>query len=385
MTLFSDDELRNLQTASERAGLLTPAKFAALTANIDRSFLALAPFTDEIGATRFFILLNYMNRVERLRDGSVPMETFLANAVMLAEEVPERAILEAALDGLRKRATATKSIPQPAATDQLKAWANKVHAAGGIEKIIGRDDTLSFSFLAAGHDVGRSIVKLLVRRYEGGRPVTEQNGDPTLYAGTGWLITDQLLVTNHHVINARNDDEPDASRDDLDAQARSTVALFDFDAETLPGTEAPVASLEAVSSAIDYAVLRLDKPSGRKPLRVAPQLPKVGGDSYLAMNIIQHPLGGPKRVALRSNLVLSADDREIRYFTDTERGSSGSPVCDDRWRVVALHRAFTRVSGVSFEGKTTAYVNSGVPIGAILDDLKKNFPVVWDQLRQAGA
>ena len=51
-------------------------------------------------------------------------------------------------------------------------------------------------------------------------------------------------------------------------------------------------------------------------------------------------------------------------------GSSGSPVFNDQWQVVALHRASTYVAQVEFQGKTTAYVNVGTHMSAILDDLE---------------
>jgi V8-like Glu-specific endopeptidase len=53
--------------------------------------------------------------------------------------------------------------------------------------------------------------------------------------------------------------------------------------------------------------------------------------------IIQHPGGQTKKVALQHNLVRDVDTEKIQYWTDTDLGSSGSPVFDDRWDVVALH------------------------------------------------
>jgi hypothetical protein len=70
--------------------------------------------------------------------------------------------------------------------------------------------------------------------------------------------------------------------------------------------------------------------------------------------------------------VSAADATTVRYFTDTDRGSSGSPVCDDRWRVVALHRGARHVSGVQFQGKDEAFVNFGSQIQAVLADIGAN-------------
>ena len=61
-----------------------------------------------------------------------------------------------------------------------------------------------------------------------------------------------------------------------------------------------------------------------------------------SVTIIQHPGGEPKQIALRENFVLAlpdAADRYLYYQTDTTPGSSGSPVFNDDWEVVALHHS----------------------------------------------
>ena len=39
-----------------------------------------------------------------------------------------------------------------------------------------------------------------------------------------------------------------------------------------------------------------------------------------AVNIIQHPDGDFKQIAIRNNLVTATTDVDVRYFTDTRRG-----------------------------------------------------------------
>lgn len=96
--------------------------------------------------------------------------------------------------------------------------------------------------------------------------------------------------------------------------------------------------------------------------------------------MLGHPRGRSKRYGIRNNLVSGGTDTDLRYFTDTEFGSSGSPVCNDRWEVVALHRGATYVEGVQFQGKPTAYVNVGTHLEVILKDIGDRFPELAKRL-----
>jgi len=61
-------------------------------------------------------------------------------------------------------------------------------------------------------------------------------------------------------------------------------------------------------------------------------------------SIIQHPDGGAKRVALRGwKMKCVSDEGFIQYETDTLPGSSGSPVFNDFWQLVAVHHSANTV------------------------------------------
>ena len=47
-------------------------------------------------------------------------------------------------------------------------------------------------------------------------------------------------------------------------------------------------------------------------------------------------------------------------------------VLDDDWQVAALHKKWTYVNNVTFQGKTAGWVNEGTQISAILADLQSN-------------
>jgi endonuclease G, mitochondrial len=85
------------------------------------------------------------------------------------------------------------------------------------------------------------------------------------------------------------------------------------------------------------------------------------------VNIVQHPLGGLKQVALYHNHVAFVDRDIIQYLTDTQPGSSGSPVFNDAWQVVAVHHAGRHDPS----GKAPFIRNEGVRASVLLEALGK--------------
>ena len=363
MALLDANEVRDLATALIESGLDPGANRGALFQSFPPVFLA-AFSTGLPAGAQFLTDLNRMNQVERLTNGDVPLEIYLRNADLLISGTPQQAVVRDILSRVLQRATGAPKI-DVAAVEEMR------------EKIIHVDDTVTLDFMTGGVRAAPSVMKLRVPRYEGGQP-KRVNGNPVIYAGTGWLLTKSLLVTNHHVVNARNDGEANAPEADLRLQANGTIVQFDFDAEGVAGTEVGVTALEAWEPLLDYAVLRIPA-ANREPLARAVSAIRDITDP-VAVNIIQHPGGRSKRFGIRNNLVSASDKTELRYFTDTEPGSSGSPVLNDQWRVVALHRASRFVTGVKFQGKDTAYVNVGTHLTSILDDLRARYSKLAEEI-----
>ncbi len=185
-------------------------------------------------------------------------------------------------------------------------------------------------------------------------------------AGTGFLITRDLLMTNNHVFVG--EDERVAMT--ADAEARVT---FNYEqdingkfAETKQYKTEPekffTASLE-----LDYAVVAVEAGPGAEwgtlALPGADVTVDVGDDVF----IIQHPSGGPKQIAMAGNEVVYVDDRVVQYTTDTMKGSSGAPVLDWQWRLVALHHEGGNI--VEPGSGKTYYRNEGVRLSAIREGL----------------
>jgi V8-like Glu-specific endopeptidase len=357
---FPYERLRELKQAAIDAGLIGPKRevlLMGMSAGYRYGFLKDLPNPlDQLSSD-----LDQLNKVERLTDGTVPFAIWLQNAADNAVVDGAVQIFERALTEVRTRAI-TPKLPDPASLPER------------LEQIVHEDDLMPIGFFAQGTAAASSVSRLEVVRYENGAVKLSGKGKPVSYFGTGWLISGDLLITNHHIINAREPQEPDATPADLILQAVQARVLFGYDSTDAAGEVEPVASLAAADKSLDFALLRLNQPPGIKPLALSTENIQKTAGRYPAVNIIQHPRGAPKQVAFRNNLVTAVEPAELRYFTDTLVGSSGSPVLDDRWRVMALHRGSRNVDNVHFQGRTTAVVNFGTRITAILDFLKKNHP-----------
>ena len=364
MEYFSQDRLIEFIDALIGAQLNYGLSRPALLAHLNPYWLA-----GTMGATsgipdtaQLSIDLGKLNQTERLSDGTIPLQIWLRNAVVLTRGAEQGRTFLRALDDLTHRVTGSPRI------DASKLPEHK-------EVIVFEDDMLPFDFLERGATAGASVARLSIPRFDNG--VKKMLGaNPVIHLATGWVIATGLVITNHHVVNARNEGEQPAGTDDLKRQAAEAIVKFGFDSDRLQGEEDHAASIAAWDQDLDYAILTV--PGLKQPplSRVLAALQKPDTGAYIAVNIIQHPEGTAKKIAIRNNLFTASTETELRYFTDTKQGSSGSPVLDDQWRVVALHRGSTVAENVQFQGHNVAWVNLGTQIPAIIEHLRQNFPSV---------
>jgi endonuclease G, mitochondrial len=197
----------------------------------------------------------------------------------------------------------------------------------GLERVMGRSDFLGINFLELALAVSRFVGRINIRF----------SPDRTAGFGTGFMISPRLLLTNNHVL--RDKEAAVHSEVEFDYQYDRNgrllpVVVFALEPETLFLTSQEldytlVAVRERSLNGIDvkrYGWTRLIGAQGKALL----------GDS---LNIIQHPKGEAKQIVLRSNQLVDLFDRFAHYVTDTEPGSSGSPVYNDQWELVALHHS----------------------------------------------
>ena len=361
MPYLDQVQMRELRGAATKAGFADPAIRNALLDGVHRQFRDLLPVV-AAPALQLRADLRACNEADRLVDGSVPLEAWLRNAVELTQTEGLAMVFHRYLDHVAAAAAGEPDLPPSEDLDEIE------------EAIVHRDDTLPFDFLAAGVAAGQAVAHLKVYPFAGNR----RQASPFL--GTGWLIARDLIVTNHHVIHARRKGEPPASADEIARQAGATEVFFDYLADDQLGTAERCSDLVVADSKLDYAVLRLKRAIDREPLQLADEPITVRAGDNLPVNILQHPQGGPKKVALRNNLLTAAGGQELRYFTDTRPGSSGAPVLNDIWQVVGLHRGARLVSGVQFQGKNTAYINFGTQLQPLLAHFRATSPTAAAQI-----
>ncbi len=183
--------------------------------------------------------------------------------------------------------------------------------------------------------------------------------------GTGFLVAPDLVLTNYHIFR------PEGTSYDLQSRASQCQVRFgakrDEDGSEEPGKLFQLHSSWLADSSydyqLDYLLLRLAK-SARdgliEPVTMAEAEDVLTENAFV--NIIHHPLRGAMEISLRCNEVVAIEDQRIYYLADTEDGSSGAPVFNDHWRVVALHRSGGEVD---ISGHLQRKANAGIPIGLI--------------------
>ncbi len=197
--------------------------------------------------------------------------------------------------------------------------------------------------------------------------------------GTGFLISDDLVLTCYHVVKpymAKSDHRFlsvcfDSYNDHKELKV-GVIVKWDIPfSEPSVGDQVGSDDLPDVSQ-LDFAILRLDSSVGRErgsfSLNETRQLPQVGDPILIA----GHP--GPTAplqrlkfsMAAPGYVGVNANETRLIYKTSTLKGSSGSPVFDRKFRLIGLHH------NRGEEGAKFYQNNRGIPISKIIDFLSES-------------
>jgi hypothetical protein len=208
--------------------------------------------------------------------------------------------------------------------------------------------------------------------------------------GTGFLVANDLVLTNFHVVEPHIKGQLDPS---------TIKCRFDYAVES--GREAPGTTIDLAGGAdwivtcspyskfdpgdqggspqigeLDFALLRLATAIGdqnvnggkRGWISAANPVPSLAqGDIVF---IVQHPEGTPQKLAVGSALAANANATRIRYDASTDGGSSGSPCFNAKLELVALHH------GGDPNYFRAATFNQGIPLGLIVERMRNSTPPI---------
>jgi len=175
------------------------------------------------------------------------------------------------------------------------------------------------------------------------------------YVGTGFLVEGGYIFTNNHVIESA-------------AIAQYSKVEFGYDAKGADSTFYNLDHRDFVTSKqLDYTKVKVsanqEALSKWGTLKISSVLPKQVED----LVIIQHPQGRVKEIAYSEGTKNSIWEHRLHYKITTEPGSSGAPVFNINWKVVAIHHAGGNLK-VNAAGDEK-YTNEGILFKYINADL----------------
>jgi len=271
---------------------------------------------------------------------------------LLPETSPYRPLIEDLLAG---RTPAVEN--EPRAPDGSAAFVKGDDSVSEPEALLFRDDLTI--------QIGRvpGLIATLRRLCELApsvcRLVVDIHG--STQHGSAFRIADDRLLTNWHVVHNRQTGK----------RATAVTAEFGYEDDGRGGVRTATAVPCDVASIVtdeadDWAVIRpqqgLEQTWPIVKLSTAVD-PVAEEPAY----IIQHPRGDRKRLGYVRNQISDFDERVLHYLTDTQEGSSGSPVFDSAGGLIGLHH----VGGTPQEvaGRVPISKNEGIRIPRVVAGL----------------
>jgi endonuclease G len=247
-----------------------------------------------------------------------------------------------------------------------------------FERVLLGNEIQPASYLMRGAIALQSIARIDVRGDSGS----------TIAWGTGFLIAPNVLITNNHVIESAG-------------VARLCQAQFGYEIDLADTLRDPVSysldpdKLFHTDPQLDFTVVAVNdtSTSGQVPLWNYGCLPLLDTPGKALegewLTIAQHPRGERKQLCVRENKLIKRADDVLWYSTDTLPGSSGAPVFNNDWFVVALHHSgvaqerngrIQTIDGRDFDPDTMdeRYIkwiaNEGIRASRIAQTLKQRLP-----------
>jgi len=289
--------------------------------------------------TNWFTVLDYY--VKRDKDGETK-EHILSIIKYVIDNYGASADLEKALNWVTP-----KIVEKPLSE---KEYEKTVDKDSNFEKLMkkGVNTLLPLWYLEVGVEKGKSV----------GRIET-----PTQY-GTGFIVQNGYVLTNNHVISSKEiggesyiEMNYEKTKDGGDKKR----SRYHFDVSE--------AHYFSTSETDDWTLIKLKEDDtltdwGHIEMQDIAEIKK--GDRVA---VIQHPEGRFKQIGIHNNFITYADKDKIMYLTDTLEGSSGSPVFNQDWELVGIHREGGYLREPTELGKV--WRNAGTFINKVIEGIKE--------------
>jgi V8-like Glu-specific endopeptidase len=250
------------------------------------------------------------------------------------------------------------------ATQDVRATRLRQAVDPKLEKVLGAERFQTLTWYRTGLQRCRAVARI--------QNLNEQG------IGTGFLIDGSalhpalpknVLATNGHVVPEMLDprnavvDFRGLDEDQDSRQRFRVVRRWWYEPSRTPGLDTTLLELE-------------DFPRHVTPIPPAAALPRLDSDPPPRAYLIGHPGGQAQpQFTIQDNLLLDYDDSRVHYRSPTEPGSSGSPVFDDQWQLIALHHGGGfEIPRLNSKGGTYP-ANEGISVWAIIDGLERRPPV----------
>ncbi len=231
-----------------------------------------------------------------------------------------------------------------------------------FERAIGKNDSVYSNFIELVKDVKQKVGRIAVK-----------TGNKNIGYATGFMVSECLMLTNWHVFKT------------IEKVADSEIQFF-YELDTLGNPCSFVAfklqsrSFYSSNKDLDYCLVAVSPMdiTGKKNLKdigylyLDPALGKLGSEEQESLNIVHHPDGDYKQLSIRENLFKKITPTTIWYESDTAPGSSGSPVFNDQWQIVALHHM-----GIGKKNASGEYIDKNGNVIPVIDGKIDESRVIW--------
>ena len=245
-----------------------------------------------------------------------------------------------------------------------------------LEAIVTGNELLPVNYFDRGKRVSESVCRIEVKNDQG----------RTVKYGTGFMISPNLLITNNHVLKNNQLCEKSIAQfnyeDDADFFPKQDI-FFSLDPNRFFYT----------SVSLDFTLVAINS----KNIAGETELHRFGflklrdgsGKGLIGeyVSIIHHPNKEKKQISIRENRIVDVIDNFIHHKADAMGGSSGAPIFNDNWDVIAIHHGGIPKKDedgnlISLDGskwdtwmgddRLQYEYNEGIRISKIIYHLKKN-------------